>query len=90
VKGKKITTPFATTPGLLTTECVRKGNHHYLEVHLNSDPADPRTDDPLSDVMAQGKPDPAWGLHLNDANVGMGDLVDIVGKQAAAWKKAHP
>jgi hypothetical protein len=50
----------------------------------------PRTDDPGTDVMAQGKPDPSWGLHLNDANIGMGDLVDIVGKQAAVWKKAHP
>lgn len=90
VKGKKIETPFVMTPGLVTTECVRKGNHHYLEVHLNADPNDPRTDDPLTDVMAQGKPDPSWGLHLNDANVGMGDLVDIVGKQASAWVKKRP
>ena len=90
VKGRKIDTAFAATPGLITTECVRKGNHHYLEVHINADPADPRTDDPLTDVMAQGKPDPAWGLHLNDANVSMGDLVEVVGQQAAAWKKSHP
>lgn len=90
VKDKKIDTPFVVTPGLTTTECVREGNHHYLKVHFNADPADPRIDDPGSDVMAQGKPDPAWGLHLNDANLGMGDLVDVVGKQAAAWKKTHP
>jgi len=90
VKGKKIETPFVMTPGLATTECVKKGNHSYLEVHLNADPKDPRIDDPATDVMAQGKPDPSWGLHLNDANIGMGDLVEIVGKQAAAWKKAHP
>lgn len=90
VKDKKITTPFVMTPGLTTTECVKKGNHTYLEVHFNADPADARIDDPGSDVMAQGKPDPSWGLHLNDANIGMGDLVDVVGKQAAAWTKAHP
>jgi hypothetical protein len=90
VKGKTIDTPFVVTPGLITTECVKRGNHSYIEVHVNADPADPRTDDPGTDVMAQGKPDPSWGLHLNDANIGMGDLVDIVGKQAAAWKKAHP
>ncbi len=90
VKGKKIATPFVMTPGLVTTECVTKNNHHYLEVHVNADPNDPRVDDPATDVMAQGKPDPSWGLHLNDANIGMGDLVDIVGKQSAAWKKAHP
>jgi hypothetical protein len=90
VKGKKIDTPFVMTPGLVTTECVKRGNHSYLEVHVNADAADPRVDDPGTDVMAQGKPDPSWGLHLNDANIGMGDLVDVVGKQAAAWKKAHP
>jgi hypothetical protein len=86
VKGKQITTPFVTTPGLISTECVRKGNHHYLEARLNANPADPRTDDPFTDVMAQGKPDPNWGLHLNDANIAMGDLVDVVGKQAIAWQ----
>jgi hypothetical protein len=86
VKDKKITTPFVMTPGLTTTECVREGNHHYLKVHFNADPNDIRIDDPGSDVMAQGKPDPNWGLHLNDANIGMGD---IVGKQAATWKKTH-
>lgn len=90
VRGRKISTPFVKTPGLTTTECVREGNHHYLRVTFNADPADPRIDDPGSDVMAQGKPDPAWGLHLNDANIAMGDLVDILGKQAAAWKAAHP
>ncbi len=90
VKGKKIDTPFVMTPGLTTTECVRSGNHHYLQVHFNADPADARIDDPGTDVMAQGKPDPNWGLHLNDANIVMGDLVDVLGKQAAAWKAAHP
>ncbi len=90
VDGKDVTTPFAATPGLVTAECVRKNNHHYLEVHINANPNDPRTDDPLTDVMALGKPDPAWGLHLNDANVAMGNLVDVVGRQATVWKMAHP
>lgn len=90
-KGKKIDTPFVVTPGLFTTECVQEGDHTYLKVHLKADPADPRIDDPLTDIPgADGKPDPNWGLHLVDANVGMGDLVDVVGKQAAAWKKTHP
>lgn len=88
-KGVKITTPFVMTPGLVTTECVNKADHHYLEVHFNADPADPRIDDPGVDVMAAGKPDPNWGLHLIDANLGIGDLVDVIGKQGAAWKKAH-
>ncbi len=90
VDGKDVSTPFTATPGLVTAKCVRKNNHHYLEVHINANPGDPRTDDPLTDVIAQGKPDPGWGLHLNDANVAMGNLVDIVGRQAAVWKMTHP
>lgn len=89
-KGKTITTPFVMTPGLTTTECVHEAGHVYLKATFNADPNDPRIDDPGNDVMAQGKPDPNWGLHLVDANIAMGDLVDVVGKQAAAWKAAHP
>ncbi len=89
-KGKKIDTPFVKVPGLISTECVKKDAHHYLEVRLHADPNDARADDHGGDVMAQGKPDPSWGLHLVDANVGIGDLVNIVAKQGAAWKKAHP
>ena len=90
VAGKQVTTPFVATPGLTTTECVRDGAHHYLKVTFNADPNDPRIDDPGTDVMAGGKPDAGWGLHLNDANIAMGDLVDVLAKQSAAWKKTHP
>ena len=34
-------------------------------------------------------PDPGWGLHLVDANIALGDLVDLVRTQAAAWRRAH-
>jgi hypothetical protein len=30
-----------------------------------------------------------WGLHIIDMHVAMGDLVDLAGKQAAAFA-AHP
>ena len=69
---------------------MRDGAHHYLKVTFNADPNDPRIDDPGTDVMAGGKPDAGWGLHLNDANIAMGDLVDVLAKQSAAWKKTHP
>jgi len=90
VSGAQITTPFVATPGLTTTECVRDGAHHYLKVTFSANPADPRIDDPGTDVMANGKPDPAWGLHLNDANIAMGDLLDVLAGQSAAWKRMHP
>jgi hypothetical protein len=33
-------------------------------------------------------PTPDWGLHLADANLPLGDLVELVGRQAAAYLKA--
>jgi hypothetical protein len=31
-----------------------------------------------------------WGLHLMDANLAMGNFVDIVGKQTKAWAAKAP
>jgi hypothetical protein len=86
VAGKTIDTPYVSTPGLLTTECVNEGGRSYLKVSVNADPADPRTDSVGGDVMRDGKPDPVWGLHILDMNLAMGDLVAVVREQAKAWK----
>ncbi|WP_374472404.1 DUF3089 domain-containing protein [Phenylobacterium sp.] len=86
VKGKaQPTTPFVATPGLLTGQCVSKDGFNYLEVHVNADPADPRTDDISGDVVNAGAVLKDWGLHLVDVNVAMGNLVDIVGEQSKAY-----
>jgi hypothetical protein len=87
VKGKpNPTTPFISVPGLLTGQCVDKNGFSYLEVHVNAVPADPRTDTIEGDVVgADGKISEDWGLHLIDANLVMGDLVDVVGAESKAW-----
>jgi pimeloyl-ACP methyl ester carboxylesterase len=86
VKGKTVETPFVATPGLLTAECVNKDGFNYLSVHIDADPADPRTDDIAGDVPgADGKPNAGWGLHLIDVNLAMGNLVDLVESQSKAW-----
>lgn len=79
-------TPFASVPGLLTTECVNNGSHHYLQLTVNADGADPRTDNIGGDILtAEGTADAGWGLHLIDANVGMGDLLTLVDRQAVHY-----
>jgi hypothetical protein len=84
-----IGTPFVTTPGLVTTTCVNAGGFSYLAVHVNAKPRDPRSDTIDGDVMTAGKDiNAAWGLHLIDINLSMGDLVDLVGKEGRAWKPA--
>jgi hypothetical protein len=86
VKGKpNPTTPFVEVPGLLTGQCVEKNGFSYLEVHVNANPADPRADDINGDVVQEGKVNPAWGLHLIDANLAMGNLVTIVGDEAKSY-----
>ncbi len=86
VKGKpNPATPFVSVPGLLSGQCVEKNGFSYLEVHVAGNPADPRLDDIAGDVMANGQVNPAWGLHLIDANLAMGNLVDIVGAESKAW-----
>ena len=82
-----ITTPFVKVPGLVSTNCVRKGDFSYLEMSVNADPQDKRTDELAGEVMRPTGPDLAWGLHLIDVDHSMGDLVRIVGKQAKAWGK---
>jgi hypothetical protein len=81
----KVDTPFVKTPGLISTSCVRKGDFSYLEMHVDADPKDKRTDDVGGEVIRPTGPDLNWGLHLIDVDVSMGDLVRIVRKQAAAW-----
>lgn len=83
VQGQTVATPFVSTPGLVTAECVSSGGFDYLEVTVHGDPADPRVDDIGGDLT------PEWGLHLQDVNLVMGDVVELVGSQSAAWRAAH-
>ena len=90
LKGKSIDTPYVSLPGLVTAACVHTGVFHYLAIHVNADPASPRTSAIPGDVVVGGAIQKDWGLHLIDANLFMGNLVDIVGAQAKAWKAKNP
>jgi hypothetical protein len=80
-----VNTPFVSVPRLLTSQCVSNDSGSYLEVTVNGDPHDPRTDDIGGDVVTNGKVVPSWGLHLIDVQVAIGNLVEIVGQQAKAY-----
>jgi len=80
-----ITTPFVSVPGLLTAECVANESGSYLAVSVHGDPAGPRTNDIVGDVVVNGQVLPDWGLHLIDANLAMGNLIEIVGRQSKAY-----
>ncbi len=84
---QEIATPFVSVPGLLTAECVANDKGSYLAVTVNADPQDPRTDEIAGDVVTNGQVQNNWGLHLIDVQVAMGNLVDVVGAQAKAYRK---
>src|SRR4029079_4797000 len=83
-----IDTPYVSVPGLLTAQCVANEKGSSLEVTVNRNPADPRTDDIVGDVMTNGEVNATWGLHTIDVNLAIGNLLDIVSQQAKAYGSA--
>ena len=84
-----VTTPFVKVPGLISAACSDTGAFHYLGVTINADPADPRTDTIVGDVVVGGVTLKDWGLHLIDMPVEMGNLVALSDRQARAWRAKH-
>lgn len=76
-----VETPFVSVPGLLSAEC-KSG---YLALTVNSDSEDQRVDAIVGDVVTNGEIQAGWGLHLIDVHVAMGDLIEVVKAQAAAF-----
>ncbi len=83
-----IATKFVKTPGLLSAECVRRGEFDHLVISVNAVPSDPRTDDIAGELVRAAGPNHAWGLHMVDVDIAMGNLVSIVGQQAQAYLAA--
>jgi hypothetical protein len=86
VPERPVGTPWVSVPGLLTAQCTSNDNATYLEVTVHPDAAGRRTSDIVGDIVVNGQVLLNWGLHLVDMNLAMGNLVDIVGRQAKALK----
>jgi DUF3089 family protein len=82
---RPIATPWVSVPGMLTARCTTNENATYLEVTVHADPSGPRVTDITGDLMGGTQILANWGLHLIDVNLALGNLVDIVGRQAKAW-----
>jgi hypothetical protein len=87
-KDKPINSSFVRLPGMVSAECVTKGEYTYLEATVNGAPTDARNNTLVGDVGSP--PDPTWGLHNGDMSIAIGDLVKLVDVQAKAWMKANP
>ncbi len=69
-------TPFVESHGAFSGRCTNDGKSNVLRV--TSEAGTP---------VPKASPDATWGLHLIDANVALGDLVDLVKAQAAAFAR---
>ncbi|RZJ25908.1 MAG: DUF3089 domain-containing protein [Haliea sp.] len=79
-QARAISTTFLALPPL-AAECVQAGGASYLSVNLPTDvPAD---------VIYNGQVLRNWGLHLVDANIALGNLVQVVTQQARAHTAAR-
>lgn len=82
---QRITTRFVKVPGLLSARCVNNETFNYLEMTVNADPDDARTDDIRGDLYFGPQISADWGLHLVDMTIAQGNLVEIVAQQARAY-----
>ena len=71
-------TGFVTLPGRVTGRCRTTEHFTWLDVRVNSSALDE-----LPEVTA-GR-NAAWGLHKADVSIALGDLVDLVAAESAAW-----
>jgi hypothetical protein len=71
-------TPWATYPDLYTGRCESSGGATWLQIDRTDIPGDTRPS--VSQTLG-----PTWGLHLDDINLAIGNLVSLVRDQATAY-----
>ena len=76
-------TPLVENPGLVSAECTTTRDWTFLAFTLKPTGVGATTlTRALTDLDQRA---PGWGLHAIDVNLALGDLVEIVGRQAKAW-----
>jgi hypothetical protein len=73
---------WATQPNLYSGRCMYQNGTSWLQVNAPIVPGDPRP--PVTQTLG-----PSWGLHLDDVNLFLGNLVAIVGAQSSAYLRTH-
>jgi hypothetical protein len=66
-------TVWSSLPGAYSAHCSAAGGAHVLRLTARGGAQVPSP-----------SPNPTWGLHLLDANIELGNLVTLVGREAAA------
>jgi hypothetical protein len=75
-----VPTAWVAYPELYTAHCESSGGANWLQVDTTNIPGDQRP------VVSQTL-GPTWGLHLADISIALGNLVDLVRQQTAAYTR---
>jgi hypothetical protein len=73
------TSPWVTYPNLYSGQCEYRGGASWLQVNDIAKPGDTRP------VVTESL-GPTWGLHLDDVNIALGNLVRLVHSEATAYR----
>lgn len=74
--------PFVEAVGQLSAQCVADAQGAALRYSV-----EPGRHAERMQALTHAPSAPGWGLHSLDMNLAQGDLVDIVGGQAAGWRR---
>ena len=74
--------PWITYPDLYRAQCMTQNGATWLQVTSIAGPGDTRP-------IVKQTIGPAWGLHLFDVNIALGNLVSLVGRESAAYVHSH-
>ena len=76
-------TPWVSFPGEYTARCRSAGGATWLDVSADRTPGDHRP-------VVSPSLGPRWGLHRDDVNLALGNLVTLARREAAAYARRHP
>ena len=77
VPGVTVSTPWVSFPGLYTARCETLGGATTLQVTPTGVTGDPRPE-------VKASLGPAWGYHVSDVNLALGNLVADVAREEGA------
>ena len=77
IRGAAITTPWVTYPVMYSAQCRTENGATWLQVTAVGGATDPRP-------KVTPNLGPRWGLHGNDMNLALGNLIGLVGDQVRA------
>jgi hypothetical protein len=75
-------TGFVTYPDFLSANCQQSGNRAWLDISVRPAFVDQRAL-PTLDTL------PTWGLHFDEFDLTLGDLVQLVSRQSVAYLAGH-